>query len=38
MFAATKGIMGDLGAHMDEEEKFNANVNIEMLEQRYKVK
>jgi hypothetical protein len=32
IFGPSKGIMGDLGTHLDEEEKFNANVNIEMLE------
>jgi hypothetical protein len=38
-FGQTKGLLsGDLGNHMDEEEKFNANVNIDMLEQRHKVK
>ena len=38
-FGGTRTMLaGDLGTHMDEEEKFNANVNIDMLEQRHKVK
>lgn len=40
IYGGSKGIIGgDMGGPpMDEEEKFNANVNIEMDEQRAKVK